>query len=223
MRINGLSLIISMATRELNDPLINHYEKAIILGAFREDVWYIPGVKSVIEHLSLSHFYGSGLPGGFFPFLWPGARAKSNRFHARAVNHFRAGNKAAAFVQLGRAAHLLADMACPVHVHRVVHETDPYEWFIEGNRARLLALPAVRSQTEPKRASDLIEAMSRFTESFESDKTNSPHGRLLRRLGARSILTRETVAAQAEKIIPVAAGHTAALFQLFLRRAGKRA
>ena len=223
MRINGLSLIISMATRELNDPVINRYEKAIILGSFREDVWYIPGLKGVIEHLSLSHFYGSGLPGGFFPFLWPGARSKANRFFAKAVRNYRAGDTASAFVQLGRAAHLLSDMACPVHVHRVVHDNDPYEWYVEGNRGKLMALPTVHVKVAPKRASDLIEGLSAFTETFLPDGTTSPHGRFLKGLKARTSLTRDDVAAQAEKIIPVAAGHTMALFQLFLSEAGAQA
>jgi hypothetical protein len=47
------------------------------------------------------------------------------------------GAHGAAFASLGRACHVLADMACPVHVHRVIHDADPFEGYVEVHAAAL--------------------------------------------------------------------------------------
>lgn len=222
MRINGLSLVIQMATRELDHPLINQYERAIILGSFREDVWYIPWIGKVVEHLSLTHFYGSDRPGGFFPWLTPGARLKANIYFRKAIREFRYGRHASSFVYLGRVSHLLTDMACPVHVHRVVHSTDPFEWYVEGNRSQLSNLPINWKSVENssfKQASDIVTSLSQFTERFVPDRTNHFVGRVLRRFKLRKSLQRSELAKQAEQIIPVASAHMVELYKLFLRNA----
>jgi hypothetical protein len=216
MRVNGQLLVLEMAIRKLDAPLVSRYRKALILGALREDVYYVPLLRRVFEHLSLSHFYGPGLPGGFLPLLWPGARWKVNRFFARAVARYRQGQLPAAFLELGRACHVLTDMACPVHVHRVAHETDPYEWYVDAHTKQLAGLD-VPSAPSVRRASELIEGLARFTQQFAPDRTHNLLGRWLRRLGFRKELPRRALAEQAERIIPVAAGHAVGLLQLFLR------
>jgi hypothetical protein len=219
MRLNGQLLVLEMAIRKLDAPLVSRYRKALILGALREDVCYVPVFHRVFEHLSLSHFHGAGLPGGFLPLLWPGARWKANRFFARAVARYRQGQLAAAFLELGRACHVLADMACPVHVHRVAHETDPYEWYVEAH-GRQLARLDIPSAPPARRPSELIEQLAGFTRQFAPDRTHNLLGRWLLRLGLRQALPRRELAAQAERIIPVAAGHAVGLLQLFLRTTG---
>jgi hypothetical protein len=216
---NGQAAIIDMAVRALDDPLVARHRRTLVLGALREDVGYIPGAGIIFQCLSLTHFYKPGLPGGLVPFLTLGPRRRANTLLAAAVREHAAGRTAAAFVRLGHAAHLLVDMACPVHSHRTVHMIDdPYEWYVEGHAAALRALP-VPAWADRPRASDLVEDLARFAQAFAPDGTHSPWGRLLRRAGARTALTMTTIAGQARQLIPAAAGATAALLRLFLREA----
>jgi len=219
MRYNGLCLVVDLAAKKLDRPLITRYRRAILLGALREDYWYLAGLGSVVESLSLTHFYGPGLPGGFFPFLTPGTRTKAPWLYRKALAEAREGRITAAFVQLGRCSHLLTDMACPVHVHRVAHFTDPYEWYVEGN-TRSLAREPLPPSPEAASVVELIEGLARHTQQFPADGTNSLHGRALKRIGLRRALKTDEVAAQARAIIPVAASYNAALFGLFLRETG---
>ncbi len=222
MRLNGLKVVVDMAVRELDHPLVARYQKAILLGSLREDVWYIPGAKVVFEHLSFSHFYKPGLPGGIVPVVWPGPRMKGEKFFAKAVREHDAGRTASGFVQLGRVVHLLTDMCCPVHAHRTVHATDPFEWYVEGNRKKLDALP-VPAVADAERPSDLIEGLAAFTQRFATDETNHLPGRLLKRLGLLESVSAAEAGEQARALIPMAAGYTVALLRLYLRRIGDEA
>ena len=216
MRLNGLYAVADLAIRALGDPLVTRYRSAIVLGSLREDVWYIPGLRIVFEHLSFSHFYRPPLPGGIVPLLWPGPRAKGTLFFSRAVRAYRAGDRAGGFVQLGRVVHLLTDMCCPVHAHRTPHTTDPYEWYVEGNKAKLLTLP-VPPVADAAHPAALIEAMARFTQGFDTDATNHHAGRLLKKLGLRRSVSPGLAGEQARVLIPTCAGHAVSLFRLFLR------
>lgn len=219
MRYNGLCVVIEQATRKLGHPLVSRYREALLLGALREDYWYLWGLGAVVESLSLTHFYGPGLPGGFIPFLTPGTRTKAPWLYRKALALVQAGRTTAAFVQLGRAAHLLTDMACPVHVHRVAHYTDPYEWYVEAHAEQLAARPIPPLPAAPSVVA-LIEGLARHTQRYAADGTNSLQGRALMALGLRRPLRREEVAAQAEAILPLAISYNAALLDLFLRESG---
>jgi hypothetical protein len=219
---NGQATIIEMAVRVVDDPLVTRHRQALVLGALREDVGYIPGIGFLFQCLSLTHFYKPGLPGGLVPFLTLGPRRRANTLLARAINEFARGRIAAAFVRLGHAAHLLVDMACPVHSHRTVHLIDdPYEWYVEGNAAALRALPVV-AWPDRARASDLVEDLAHYAQDFAPDSTHSPWGRLFRRVGLRQAIAARVIAEQARQLIPAAAGATAALLRLFLREARAR-
>lgn len=219
---NGQAAIIDMAVRAVDDPLLTRHRHALVLGALREDVGYVAGIGLLFQCLSLTHFYKPGLPGGFVPFLTLGPRRRVNTLVARAISEFARGRVAAAFVRLGHAAHLLVDMACPVHSHRTVHLIDdPYEWWVEGNAAAVRALPVV-AWPDRTRPSDLVEDLARYAQDFPPDSTHSPWGRLFRRLGLRHELATRVIAEQARRLIPVAAGVTAALLRLFLREARAR-
>ena len=85
MRPNGLCLVVELAVRRVESPLVDRWRKALLLGALREDVAYVPVLGTVFEHLSPSHFGGAGARGGFFPFLWPGPRGAVARNYRRAV------------------------------------------------------------------------------------------------------------------------------------------
>lgn len=223
MRLNGLSFIISAAVKEIGDPLLCRYERAIILGAFREDVWYVPWIDRVIEHASLTHFVGRTLPGGFIPLLVPGADRRAAGFFAKALRCSGQGKQASAFVQLGRASHLLIDMACPAHADRVVHGSDPFEWFVEGHRPALSAMPSIAPEVEASEPGELVRALARLAQACRPDMTTSWHGQWLRRMGLRERVPMSEVREQAETLVPAAIGHSAALFRLFLARVAGQA
>jgi hypothetical protein len=217
MRLNGLLLTIQQAANHLGDPLIDEYRHVIVLGSLREDVMYLPLVGRVWEHFSFSHFYKPPLPGGILPFVWPGPRFKAQRFFDRGVEHFTAGERPAAFLNLGRAAHLLTDMACPVHVHRVVHDTDMFEWYIESHRPELEALPLPEVPPMASAAA-IIESLARYTAQFRPDKTQNAIGRWLKRRGLSQPVPRREVIEHARTIMPMAAAHLVRMFELFLAR-----
>ena len=217
MRLGGLWVVVEMAARALRHPHVDRWKDAIVLGALREDVMHLPVADRVVEHLSFSHFYRPGLPGGLIPFLWPGPRRKADRFFERAVDRHRAGDHAGAFVSLGRASHLLTDMCCPVHAHRTVHLTDGFEWWVDAHGRELVELP-VPEGAPASSASEIVERMARFTQSFETDATHHPIGDALRSRGWRRRLSSRECAAQARALIPQAAAETVALFRLFLER-----
>ncbi|MEO7094535.1 MAG: hypothetical protein ABI175_14865 [Polyangiales bacterium] len=210
---NGLCLVVDMAVDAVDDERVRRYRKALLLGTLREDVLYVP-LFGVTEYPSFSHFYRPGLPGGFIPFLWPGPRSSADRQWKLATRARRAGNDAAAFVHLGRMLHVLTDMCIPSHANRVAHEDDPFEWFIEGNARTLGALPVPTIAPMP-RASAHIEAMARSAQQHAPDATNTPVGRVLERVGLRRKVSAREAAAQAEVLLPLAAGHAAALLRRF--------
>jgi hypothetical protein len=216
MRLNGLWVVAELAARKVGHPTIERYKSALVLGSLREDVWWIPGLRVVFEHLSFSHFYEPPVPGGFLPLVWPGPRLKGEMFFRRAVREHRAKRAAAGFVQLGRVVHLVTDMCCPVHAHRAVHDTDPYEWWVEANTKKLLALD-VPDVPDVARVSDAIEAMAAFCKPYRADWTNHHTGRALKRMGVlRGVGSREA-GEQARTLIPMAAAHAAAVLRLYLR------
>jgi hypothetical protein len=217
MLANGQAAVIRMAIGNLHHPLVYRYEPAILLGAMRADVWYVPVAGRVLEHLSFSHFYRRRLPGGFLPFVTRGTRTMARTWFGEAVDAHCSGKQAAAFVRLGEVSHLIADMSCPVHVHRVIHESDPFEWYVEAHHAdlRRLPLPVIGDVDRPE---DLIDSMAAVTQTFEPDRTHYTVGRMLRRAGLRKAVPRAVIAEQARLLIPLAAAHTAALLRFFLRR-----
>jgi hypothetical protein len=216
MRYGGLYVVIELALRSLADERATRYRDPFLLGSLREDVWHIPLVDTIFEHWSFSHFYKPPLPGGYLPLVWPGPRLKGDKFYRRALAEHAAGRTAAGFVQLGRVAHLLTDMCCPVHVHRVTHLTDPYEWYVEGNIKRLLELP-VPSVADRAKPSALVEELARYTKAFRGDATNHHLGRVLKRAKLLRGVTAKEAGEQARELIPLAAGYTAALLRMYLR------
>ena len=75
---NGQRVVLDMAIRALDHPLTTRYRPALVLGALREDVWYVPLIGAVLERPSLTHFYRPGLPGGMVPFRSPRLRGRTD-------------------------------------------------------------------------------------------------------------------------------------------------
>ena len=219
MRIGGLAMLVERASDRVASRTVQRYRRAITLGALREDVVKVPGYPRAFEHLSLSHFWGPTRPGGYLR-LWPGATQAADRWFGRAVRRHRDGDLAGAFVELGRSAHLLADMACPVHVHRVLHTPgDGYEWFVETHGDALAALP-IPAAPAAERASELVESLARFTHRFPVDRTQHALGRWLVRRRLARPLPQDDIRRAATAIIPVAIAHMTALLELYVRRTG---
>ncbi|MFL6245796.1 MAG: hypothetical protein ACJ74H_07205 [Thermoanaerobaculia bacterium] len=211
MLANGQAAVVKIALTAM--PELDRYATPLLLGAMRVDVACIPFANRVYEHMSLNHFYRRGLPGGFVPFVTRSTRGSAERWFAEAV---RLGRTTAAFVKLGGVSHLIADMSCPVHVHRVIHESDSFEWYVEAHHQELRSLP-LPVVGEFERARDVIESMASFTKTFEPDRTRYSVGRLLRRAGLRHAVPRRVIAGQARTLLPLAGAHAAAMLRLFLR------
>ncbi len=220
MRYNGLQLVIRLAVAKLARPELQRWQDALILGALREDVLYLAPRHKIWEHWSFSHFSGRYLPGGFIPFFTPSAATKAQRYFDVALGHWQQQQAAKAFVELGKASHLLIDMACPVHVHRVPHWSDGYEWYIEAHYERLLAQGleiSVPTHYATPRAT--VAGMAAFTRQFAPDRTHHHWGRWLKNRGWRQTHNQAEIAQQVAQIIPVAAGHLAAMYLQFLQAA----
>lgn len=185
----------------------------LVFGALREDVWVLPfGV--VVEHLSLTHQCGR-LPGGFVPWLTPSPHARIRWLVDEAVGHHRAGRPTAAWVAVGRALHLVADLACPAHVTRTVHLRDPYEGWVEVHGASLLGRPPLEPPEGPLGA--VTQALAGAAAAMAADGTSSPWGRWLAARGRRRPVTEDEVARQAEVLLPLAMATGAAVLGVFER------
>ena len=211
MLANGQAAVVKIALAAM--PELGRYATPLLLGAMRVDVACIPFVNRVYEHMSLNHFYRRGLPGGFLPFVTRGTRASARRWFAEAV---QLGRTPAGFVKLGGVSHLIADMSCPVHVHRVIHESDSFEWYVEAHHRELRTLP-VPAVGDFDHAEDVIDSLASVTKTFEPDRTRYSVGRLLRRAGLRHAVPRSVIAEQARTLLPLAGAHAAAMLRLFLR------
>ncbi|MDB4996790.1 MAG: hypothetical protein JWM74_4222 [Myxococcaceae bacterium] len=217
---NGLYLVAQMSVRASGDEAAAHWEKALVLGSLREDILFVPLLHRLTEYPSFSHFYRPGLPGGYLPLLWPGPRSAVDRLYARALREHRAGRQASAYVSLGRILHIVTDVCIPSHANRVAHDSDPFEWYVEGNLDTLRALP-IPALPQPaasaRRPSALVESLARTASRFRPDGTNHPLGRLLRRAGLRRKVTAREAADQAKTLIPLAAAHGAGVLTMFAR------
>ena len=81
---------------------------------------------------------------------------------------------------------------------------------------QLAALPVTMAGPYPT-ARATVAALARFTRHFEPDRTHHHWGRRLQTKGWRRGLNAADCAEQARCIIPVAAGHLAALYLLFMQ------
>ena len=194
MWFNGFITTIDMALARNAHPLLVRYREALILGCFREDVWFVGGIDAVLQNPSLSHFCRARVSGGFIPWLTSDAGARSEKLGRRALRELSRGRVASAMVQLGRAVHPLIDMACPVHAQGVAHGNDPFEWCVEAMSEELRSLPA--SAESYARFADATRGLACHAQRFPIARTRAHD--------------------QARRLIPLAAGHTAALFDIFL-------
>jgi hypothetical protein len=212
MLYHGLCAVVDGALARLPEGSAAHlHREALLWGILREDVVVLPfGV--VLEHLSLTHQTGVW-PGGFVPLLVPSPH-QVLRWRLQQARRQRArGNEVRAWVTVGRALHLVADLACPAHASRTVHLRDPFEGWVEMHGYELVGEPPLVPL--PGELSELTHALARRARTHTPDGTTSPWGRLLCRLGQRAPVPFAQVALQAAELLPLAMATAASVILHF--------
>ncbi len=204
---NGLILVLDMALgpRATATEVGRARYASLVLGVLREDVVFVPGTAWTLPNPSLGH-------------VWPRARGRCAKLFDRALAKAGAGESLASVAELGRAVHVLADMACPVHAQAVWHYLrDPFERCVDAAASdlRRLPVPELDSQLRVQGAEALVDSLAGAAQEEEADTTQTPWGRALRRAGWRRPPRGDVIRAQAERLIPLAAAHVRALLELF--------
>jgi hypothetical protein len=183
----------------------------LLRGNDAEDAFVFAGLR--LRAPGLSHTYR---PGSRFGELGaPSALTQLGRCWRHAT---RARSPEMAAFWLGRACHLLGDMAVPARTRGVWHLLgDPLELFCEANAERLTELlPAVLPEREGTPEAH-AEALARASSAEPADTTRTPWGALSFRLlehGQR--LSDTEVERQARHLLPLAVSHTRGLLLHFV-------
>ena len=220
MFANGHKLILDRALDALpGSPLSAQYD-AMVLGNLREDVYKLPFLRAFTLGKGLTHYYRPGTPWGVLPFV-PSAPTRAGWLFDEGVAAWRAGRQRDGAWHLGRAVHLVGEMAAPVHAQRVLHwRGDGFEMYIERHHAELRKLPLPpppRAESAPQLAHDLAVAC----QAFPCDRTRNVPGFLGWKLGLLRRPDEAEVIAQARALVPLGAAYTMALCKLFLALAGE--
>lgn len=185
----------------------------LLRGNDAEDDFVIAGLR--LRAPGLTHTYR---PGSRFGELGaPSALTQLRRCWQRAT---QAGTPATAAFWLGRACHLLGDMAVPARTRGVWHLLgDPLELFCEAHvesLAQLLPNPLPERLGAPEAHA---ETLARAASTESADTTRTPWGALgFRLLGRGQRLTDAEVERQARVLLPLAVAHTRGLLLAFVAK-----
>jgi hypothetical protein len=209
---NGILLSLDMAIAgEADSVVIDRQQYALcLLGLFREDVVVWPNIGRLFPQITF--------PSLSIGHLWPWSKLRFVMLYNRAVLMAQQGKTQQSHYMLGRALHVLIDMACPVHAHPVWHYLrDPYERYVDFHATELAQLPLPVINLDPRRDTSLkmVTGMARASKQELADATQSPLGRLLKYFGLRKPLRHEIVAAQAQRLIPLVAAHIKVLLEKY--------
>ena len=222
MFANGHKVVMDMALDAVDSDVLRRHYDPLLLGNLREDVYKFPFVTRFMLGKGLTHYYRPGRRWGVLP-LVPGAPRRSDWLFDEGVRLYRAGKPRDGVFNLGRVVHLLSEMAAPVHAQIVLHwRGDPFEMYVEKNARELRALP-LPPFPEGGSAGELVHRLAVDCQRFPCDRTTNTSGYLAYRLGLRRRQSPAEAEAQARTLIPLGAAYTAALYRLFLRRAGEEA
>jgi hypothetical protein len=203
-------------------PLHEHYD-ALLLGNLREDVYKFPFVTRFMLGKGLTHYYKPGSRWGLWP-LVPSAPTRTGWLVERGVQLWRDGHPRDGAFCLGRAVHLISEMAVPVHAQVVLHwRGDPFELYIERHHRELrrLPLPAIpEGHTTPD---DLVHRLAVVCQDYPCDRTNHLPGLIAKLLGLRRPTSADEVVRQVHALVPIGAAYTLALYEMFLARCGELA
>jgi putative flavoprotein involved in K+ transport len=205
---NGLILCLDRALAP--EAVASHSERqryaALVLGMFREDIKLAHGLGLSLPSPSLGHFY-------------PLSRRHCAGLFRRAVEAARAGRPLRGAFLLGRALHVLIDMACPAHAQFVAHPLrDPYELHVDAHAAELAELPVPELPGLAwARPGHIIDSLAGAARREPADATQTPWGRLLKKLGLRRAPSGAQTKEAARRLIPLAAAHVCALLAAYER------
>jgi hypothetical protein len=188
---SGHRLLLEKAAAAVAHPLLDAHAGALVEGCFREDEYSI----------GLTHFA--------YAAPW-----RAGRLFARAVRG-HASSAREGFWWLGRAAHLVSEMASPAHAQGSFHwYGDAFELYLEQHCDELRGLPV--ADVPPDGAEALARGLALEARRHHADRTRNLPGYLAYRLGLRRRPTEAEVLAQVRELVPLGAGYTAALFRRFL-------
>ena len=189
----GHRLLLESAAAAVADRGLTAQAGALLDGCAREDRYSV----------GLTHF-GYAAP-------WRAGRlfAKAVRAHAKSERD--------GYWWLGRAAHLVSEMASPAHAQGSFHwYGEPFELYLEEHCDELAALePAA---VAPADAASLARGLANHARTFFADRTRNLPGFVAHRLGLLRRPTADEVREQAQALVPLGAGYTAALYRSFLAR-----
>lgn len=208
---NGFIVTLDLALGK--DGLANRTERTkyalYVLGIFRENIYLAPHAAVAMPSLSSGH-------------LWPRARRHFAELYRLASEQVRSGEELKAAFILGRAMHVLIDMACPSHAQHTWHYlSDPFERYVDAHAKDLasLPLPEVDGSLHGAAPEIIVESLAREAQKEATDRTQTPWGKSLRRLGIRRPLKRGDVEPQARRLIPLAAAYLRVVLDNFQREA----
>ena len=216
---NGHKLMLDRAVEALGHPALRAHYDALLLGCLREDFWNLGGW--IVRGKGLTHF--AGATGGWGLFVGaPGAPRRADWLFERAVREHRAGRARDGFFWLGRAAHLVGEMAAPVHATRSIHwRGDGFESYLEAHAAELRALP-VAELPSGRSAAQLAGELAARARAFPADRTRNVAGFLAWKMGRLRRPSADEVLAQVRALVPLGAAYLAALCRAFLSEVGER-
>ncbi len=180
-----------------------------MLASSDEDYFKIGGLK--IPNLGLSHYYNPHLNQGRYVGFFGNAKDKGVGLFYQAEKNFILKRYQDSFFDLGRALHLLQDLASPAHVH--THSShlfsDRFEDYADTNLGPPLSKnPEIIILSEP---AGYFDCLARKTIEWEAEvvKTcNIPQGKTNK-------LPDEALKMLATTLIPLAIGYSAGLVHLF--------
>jgi hypothetical protein len=209
------AFLIRSAVAQAASPWLEQSLPHLLDGNDAEDDFVIAGLR--LRTPGLTHTYR---PGSRFGELGaPSALTRLLRCWQRAA--LATDPKRAAF-WLGRACHLLGDMAVPARARGVWHLLgDPLELFCEAHVEDLASLlpAALPERAGPPTAH--AESLARAASAERADTTRTPWGALrFRLLGRGERLTHSEVERQARLLVPLAVSHTCGLLRHYASVSG---
>jgi hypothetical protein len=189
------------------------YARELCSGSDDEDVYEVPLTNIRLPALGLTHTYRPGKRGGELGA--PSARTRLLYFVRRCEREIARRDEPRGAWWLGRACHLLVDMAVPARTRGVWHLLgDPLECWVERavDAKDERFLPGERAPATDSGA--LADGLAALSASFPADTTRGPLGLLRHAILGRSVRISDAQAeAQALVLVPAAIAHAAALFE----------
>ncbi len=185
----------------------------LLRGHRDEDDWVLFGLR--LRAPGLTHTYRPGHRYGEL-----GAPSARTRLFECALRARQAAADAQCAYWLGRACHLLGDMAVPARTRGVWHLLgDPLEAFWEAHAAELDSMLGDAEPLVPGDAALHADALALASSAYPADTTRTPWGALsFRYRGKGQRLKPAVIEAQARVLLPLAVAHTSA----FLRGEAER-